>query len=258
MSYQTILVEREDAVASIRLNRPDKLNALNSVLRGEVIRAVDLLSADDRVKVLVFTGAGNRAFAAGADISEFAASSADDQRRDMSARTVYDVVYECPKPTIAAIHGYCLGGGCELASSCDIRIADRSARFGQPEIRLGLIPGGGGTQRLPRLIGPGQTLLLSFTGDQIDAEEAYRIGLIQILVEEGAHLRTATDVARRIARWSASSLRMLKLAVRASMEKPLSEGLTVERDLFLAAFASEDGREGVRAFLEKSSRGERG
>ncbi len=255
MSYETLRLERSGAVANIFLHRPEKLNALNLTLQTEIIEVVDVLSTDEGVKVLVFAGSDGRAFAAGADIAEFAARSVEQQQAFMSGRRMYDVVYDCPKPTIAAVHGYCLGGGCELALSCDIRIADRTARFGQPEIRLGLIPGGGGTQRLARLVGQGQALRMTLTGDQIDAEEAFRIGLVELLVDEGTLLDRARELAERIERWSLGSLRRAKQAIRCAWEQPLSEGLETERGLFLAAFESEEGRRGVRAFVERD-RGE--
>ena len=250
MSYETIRVEGDGGVATIFLDRPSKLNALNATLCSEIIDAVALLSRADEVKVLIFAGSGERAFSAGADVREFASRTATEQREVMLQRRIYDVVWECQKPTIAAVRGYCLGGGAEVALSCDLRVADRSARFGQPEIRLGIIPGGGGTQRLTRLVGSGQAMRLSLTGDTVDAEEAYRIGLVEFLVDEGRCLEKARDIADRIGRWSSNSLRLVKESIRAALETSLSVGLERERELFLTAFASEDGREGVRAFIQ--------
>jgi enoyl-CoA hydratase len=251
MSFETILVEKDGPVAIITLNRPDKLNALNSTVRREVMEAVDALAVDDDVRVAVLHGAGEKAFVAGADVSEFAAREASEQRRVYQHRRVYDAVAAFPKPIIAAIHGYCLGGGSELALACDLRVADATATFGQAEIRLGLIPGAGGTQRMARLVGPGQALRIALSGDFIDAEEAYRIGLVEFLVDEGQHLTKALEVAGRMARWSPVALRLVKQSVRAALETPLSAGLELERELFLAAFASDDGREGVQAFIDK-------
>jgi enoyl-CoA hydratase len=166
---------------------------------------------------------------------------------------VFDEVAAYPKPTIAMINGFALGGGCELALACDIRVAARSARFGQPEVRLGLIPGGGGTQRLPRLIGTGRALRLILTGDLVDAEEAYRIGLVDVLADEDElHARTM-ELARSMAAHSPVALRLAKNAVAAALETPLAAGLALERELFITAFASDDRREGVSAFLEKRS-----
>jgi enoyl-CoA hydratase len=251
MDFETILVAKEGPIATITLNRPDKLNALNSVVRRELTEAVDALAVDDEVKVAILHGAGEKAFVAGADVTEFAARGPVEQRELYNHRRVYDAVAEFPKPILCAIHGFCIGGGSELALACDLRIADRTARFGQAEIRLGLIPGAGGTQRLARLVGPGQAFRIALTGDMIDAEEAHRIGLVEILVDEGEHLEKAREVAGRMARWSPVALRLAKRAIRAAMETPLSAGLELEKELFLAAFSSEDGREGVAAFVEK-------
>lgn len=251
MSFETIAVTVEDPIGSITIQRPDKLNALNSTVRREIMEAVDQFASDDRVKVAILSGTGEKAFVAGADVSEFAARSAGEQRALYQHRRVYDAVADFPKPIIAAIHGFCLGGGSELALACDLRVADATARFGQAEIRIGLIPGAGGTQRLARLVGPGQALRIALTGDLIDAEEAHRIGLVEFLVDPGQHVDKARDLAMRMARWSPVSLRLIKQSVRAAMETPLSAGLELEKELFLAAFASEDGREGVKAFVEK-------
>ncbi len=241
----------DDGIAVITLNRPEKLNALNRVVRGELMEMVDALAEDDRVRVAILHGAGEKAFVAGADVSEFAARTPAEQRELYNHRRVYDAIAAFPKPILCAIHGYCLGGGSELALACDLRVADRTARFGQAEIRLGLIPGAGGTQRLARLVGPGQAMRIALSGDLVDAEEAYRIGLVEFLVDEGQHLVKAREVAGRMARWSPVALRLAKRSIRAAFETPLSAGLELEKELFLAAFASEDGREGVRAFIEK-------
>jgi enoyl-CoA hydratase/carnithine racemase len=166
-------------------------------------------------------------------------------------RRVYEVMADFSKPVIAAIHGFCIGGGCELALACDVRIADRTARLSQAEIRIGLLPGGGGTQRLARLVGRGWTTIMSLTGDFVEADEALRIGLVDLLVDEGKHLERALELAGRMTRWSPVSLRLAKAAIRAAYELPLSEGLVFEKERFLDAFASEDGREGVAAFVEK-------
>lgn len=247
-----LLVERrDDGVAVVTLNRPDKLNALNADLRQALTDALAALAGDDRVKVVVIHGAGEKAFVAGADVSEFAARTPAEQRAVYAQPRIYEAVADFPKPVIAAIHGFCVGGGSELALACDVRVAGRTARFSQAEIRIGLIPGGGATQRLARLVGRGQAMLISCTGDFTDAEEAWRMGWVEILADEGKHLEKALEVAGRMARWSLVSLRLAKQAVNAAFEMPLREGLEHEKDLFLAAFASEDGREGVRAFVEK-------
>lgn len=248
-----VLVERrDDGVALVTLNRPEKLNALNAALRRRLIEVFDQLATDDDVRAVVVHGAGEKAFVAGADVAEFAARTVEEQRAVSGQRRIYEVVADFPRPVVAAIHGFCLGGGCELAVACDVRVADPTARFGQLEVRLGLIPGGGGTQRLARLVGEGQALRMALTGDLIDAPEAHRIGLVEILADEaGGHLEAALTLAGRMARWSSVALRLIKDAVRRGGELPLSEGLAHERERFLEAFASDDGREGVAAFVEK-------
>jgi enoyl-CoA hydratase len=255
MAFDTLLLDTSDHVATITVNRPDKRNALNAVVRRELVAALDRLRADEQVRVVILTGAGDKAFVAGADIAEFAQRTPLEQREAMQGRRVFDELAGFPKPTIAMINGAALGGGCELALACDVRVAARSARLGQPEVRLGLIPGGGGTQRLPRLVGAGRALRLILTGDLIDAEEAYRIGLIDILADDGALQSRTLDLARAMAAHSPVALRLAKNAVAAALEAPLSAGLAQERELFITAFGSEDGREGVSAFLEKRTPG---
>ena len=251
MSDAPLLVEREGALGILTLNRPDKLNALNQDLRQRIKDALHDLADDPDIKVAIIHGQGEKAFIAGADVSEFASRTAAEQRELYQHPRVYDVAAAFPKPLIAAIHGFCVGGGCELALACDVRVADRTARFSQAEIRLGLIPGAGGTQRLARLVGAGQAMRIALTGDFIDAEEAFRIGLVEFLVDDGQHVEKARELAGRMARWSPMALRLVKQSVRAALETPLSAGLELERELFLSAFASEDGREGVQAFVEK-------
>ena len=246
-----LLEKRDDHVAVITLNRPEKLNALNSEVRRILRETFDALAEDDDVRAVVVHGAGGKAFVAGADITEFHARTADEQREVYRQRRIYETVADFPKPVIAAIHGFCIGGGSELALACDIRIADRTARISQAEIRIGLIPGGGGTQRLARLVGRGWASIISLTGDFVEAEEAERIGLVDILVDEGEHLERALELAGRMTRWSPVSLRLAKDAIRAAFEMPLAEGLEYEKERFLDAFASEDGQEGVAAFVEK-------
>lgn len=247
-----VLLEKgDDGVARVTLHRPDKLNALNSALRARLIEVIDQLSADAEVRVIVLHGSGPKAFVAGADVAEFAGRSVDEQRPVTYRRRVYEVIADCPKPVIAAVHGFCLGGGCELAVACDLRVADGTARFGQLEVRLGLIPGGGGTQRLTRLVGPGQALKLALTGDMIDAPEAHRIGLVEVLADEGEHLETALALARRMARWSPVALGLIKRSVHHAAQSSLRDGLDFEKERFLEAFGSHDGREGVAAFVEK-------
>lgn len=248
---ELILEERVGRVAVLTVNRPDKLNALSQEVRDEMVAAFARLEGDDAVGVVVVTGAGEKSFIAGADIGEFEGRSPFDQREAMRSPRIFDAAAAFPKPVVAMINGFCLGGGCELAMSCDLRIASDRARFGQPEIKLGLIPGGGGTQRLPRLVGVGQALRLILTGDMIDAAEAQRIGLVEMVVPHDELRAKALEVAGRIAAMSPLTLRVAKEAVRAAEELPMSAGLPYERDLFCLCFSTDDKREGVEAFLAK-------
>jgi len=252
MATEEVVLKHIDGhVATLTINRPDKLNALNIETRGRMVRELDELAKNDDVRVVVITGAGDKAFVAGADISEFEGRSPVDQYRVMTDSSVFLAVDRFPKPTIAAINGFCLGGGCELAMACDIRIASERAKLGQPEINLGLLPGGGGTQRLPRLVGMGAALKLLYTGDFIRADEAHRIGLVDEVVPAGDVATRAKELAEAIAAKSPVALRLIKQAVRTSLRTPLDEGLSQEVSLFALAFASEDMKEGVDAFLNK-------
>jgi enoyl-CoA hydratase len=235
----------------LTINRPEKLNALSEGVRQDLLACLAELETDAGVGVVVLTGAGEKSFIAGADIAEFEGRSPFDQRWAMRSPRIFDVMASFPKPVVAMINGYCLGGGMELAMSCDLRVASDRARFGQPEINLGLIPGGGGTQRLPRLVGLGQAMRLILTGEMIGAEEALRLGLVEMVVPH-EELRSRTlELAEKIAAKSPLTLRVAKEAVRASERLALEEGLLYERDLFCLCFSSEDKVEGVSAFLEK-------
>ncbi len=246
-----VLCERHVRVALVIINRPDKRNALDGATRARLIAILDELAADPEIRAVVLTGAGEKAFVAGADIAEFEGRSPIDQYRVMSGRTVFDAVDRFPKPVIAALNGFTLGGGCELAMACDIRLAADTARLGQPEVNLGIIPGGGGTQRLPRLVGAGAALKLLYTGDHIDAAEALRIGLVDEVVPAAELRARALALASTIAQKSPVALQLIKEAVRASLRVPLDEGLRQETTLFGLAFSSEDKAEGVGAFLGK-------
>jgi enoyl-CoA hydratase len=248
---ETILEEREGRVAILTVNRPDKLNALNEQVRTDMLAALAALESDAGVGVIVITGAGEKSFIAGADIGEFAGRTPFDQRHAMRSPRIFDIMAAYPKPVMAMINGFCLGGGCELAMSCDIRIASEKARFGQPEINLGLIPGGGGTQRLSRLVGLGNAMRLVLSGDMIGAAEAREIGLIE-MVTPHAELRARTlELAARIAAKSPLTLRVAKEALRAGERLSIDDGITYERDLFCLCFSSADKEEGVKAFLDK-------
>src|SRR5438874_3231959 len=213
-SYETILVERRERVAIITINRPEKRNALNIQTRAEGAAILDELRADDSVRVVILTGAGDKAFIAGADIAEFADRSAIDQREVMMERSLFNAIDTFPKPIIAMVNGYCLGGGCEVALACDIRVASDKASFGQPEINLGIIPGGGGTQRLTRLVGEGKAMEMILSGEIRDARTAFTLGLANHVVPAD-HLETKTmELANRIAEKSPIALRLAKEAVK--------------------------------------------
>jgi enoyl-CoA hydratase len=248
--YQTITVERRGAVAVLTVNRPEKLNALNSSVHTEGVAALDELKHDDSVRVLVITGAGQKSFIAGADISEFEGKTPVTQRSTFQERTLFNSIDTFPKPVIAMINGFCLGGGCELALACDIRIAGENARFSQPEINLGVMPGGGGSQRLTRLIGEGRAMEMILTGDMIDAETALRSGLVNH-VHPLAELEAKTmEMAEKIAEKAPIALQLCKEAVKFASRSNLDEGLRREVDLFAICFSTEDNEEGVSAFLE--------
>ncbi|MEO8433822.1 MAG: enoyl-CoA hydratase-related protein [Pyrinomonadaceae bacterium] len=249
--YETLLVERRGRVAIVTINRPDKRNALNIKTREEGAAVLEQLQNEDEVRVVVITGAGDKAFIAGADIAEFAGRTALMQRNVMLGRSLFTAIDIFPKPVIAMINGYCLGGGCELALACDLRIASQSASFGQPEINLGIIPGGGGTQRLTRLIGEGKAMELILTGEIIDAQTALSLGLVNHVVPADQLEAKTLEIANRMAEKSPVALRLAKEAVKLASRSNLDEGLRREVDLFAMCFSSEDKDEGVNAFLEK-------
>jgi enoyl-CoA hydratase len=246
-----LLSETRGHVALITLNRPEKRNALNGQLRCAFLGAIDALARDAGVRAIVITGAGDKAFVAGADIAEFEGRSPVDQFRVMKLPTIFEAVERCPNPVLAAINGFCLGGGMELALACDIRVASSAAKFGQPEVNLGIIPGGGGTQRLPRIIGLGAALRLILSGDMIDAAEALRLRLVEEVVAPEDLLPHTIALAETIASKSPVAVAAAKEATRAALSLSLPEGLKLETALFQLCFASEDKAEGVRAFLEK-------
>jgi enoyl-CoA hydratase len=246
-----VLYEARGRVAVVTINRPEKRNALDGQVRCAFIGAIDRARRDDNVRSVIVTGAGDKAFIAGADIGEFEGRSSVDQWRVMKAPTIFDAVERLPKPVIAAINGYCLGGGMELALACDIRIASSSAKLGQPEVNLGIIPGGGGTQRLPRIAGLGAALRLILSGEIIAADEALRLRLVEEVVEPAKLLERAVELAELMASKSPVALAAAKEATRAALSLPLDDGLKLETALFQLCFSSADKAEGVRAFLEK-------
>jgi enoyl-CoA hydratase len=249
MSYQNIIVETKGRVGIIRLNRPQALNALNTAMIGELTQAIAAFDANDGVGCLVITG-GEKAFAAGADIKEMADKTFIDAYRGNFAAD-WDCAARARKPVIAAVAGFALGGGCELAMQCDLIIAADTAKFGQPEIKLGVIPGIGGTQRLARAVGKAKAMDLVLTGRNMDAAEAERAGLVARVVPAAEMMDVAMAVAETIAGMSLPSVLAAKEAVNAAFESSLAEGVRFERRIFHSLFATEDQKEGMKAFVEK-------
>ena len=250
-TFETILVEKRARLAVITFNRPEKMNALNSQVIAETIAALSELKRDETVRVVVLTGAGEKSFVAGADISEFAGRTPLTQRKAMLAGSISAAIESFPKPVIAMINGFCLGGGNELAMGCDLRYASEKARFGQPEINLGIIPGDGGTQRLTRLVGETKAMELILTGDMINAQTALDLGLVNAIFPPEELEAKTMEIANKIAEKSPIALQAAKEAVKLASRSNLDEGLRREVDLFALCFSSEDKEEGVRAFLEK-------
>ena len=250
MAFETIIVEVEDHVALIKLNRPEALNALNAQLLGELCQALEEADANDKARCIVITGS-EKAFAAGADIKEMSTKSFADVYAEDMFGFVNDRIGAIRKPIIAAVSGYALGGGCELAMACDFIIAADTAKFGQPEINLGVIAGIGGSQRLTRFVGKSKAMDMNLTGRFMDADEAERSGLVSRVVPAKKLMEEAMAAAQKIAEKSAPSTLAAKEAVNRSFEVTLAEGLRFERRLFHSLFATEDQKEGMAAFLEK-------
>lgn len=251
MDYTTILYEKSDGIGTITLNRPKSMNALNSILLGELRHVFNEMVRDAEVSVVIITG-NDKFFAAGADINEIAGIATPAEAHDyLPADNIFRRLEDFDKPVIAVVRGFALGGGCELAMACDLRIAAENAVFGQPEIRLGIIPGGGGTQRLPRLIGVTKAKELLFTGDNIDANEAYRLGLVNKVVPVDAAMDEARKMALKIARQPAIALRATKMAINDGMNMDIRSAMAYEARCFENLFSTEDQKEGTKAFLDK-------
>ena len=252
MSFENILLERDGGVATLTINRPKVLNALNTQTLDELRRAVLELKHDAGVRAVILTGAGEKSFVAGADINELATQTPITGREHaIAGQHVIDLVEHLGKPVIAAINGYALGGGCELAMACTIRIAAETAKLGQPEINLGLIPGYAGTQRLARIVGRGRALELLLTGDQISAQEAHRLGLVNRVVPAADLMPEAKKLAGALAAKAPVAIRYILEAVHKGLEMPFAQAQMFEATLFGLVASTEDMREGTRAFLEK-------
>lgn len=251
--YTNLLLEIDsDGVAMVIINRPKALNALNAATIHELDQLFDELGANNDVKIVIITGSGEKSFVAGADILEMKDKTAIEGRQwGQLAQAVFSRIENLPKPVIAAVNGYALGGGCELAMACDIRIASEKAKFGQPEVSLGIPPGFGGTQRLPRLVGKGRAKELLFTGDMIDAAEAYRIGLVNQVVTAEELIEKAKTMAHKIMSRSPIAVQMCKSAVNLGLDVDLSSAIAYEAEVFGLCFATEDQKEGMTAFIEK-------
>ncbi|NKF23501.1 enoyl-CoA hydratase-related protein [Solimonas marina] len=250
MAYELLIVERRDRVGLIRLNRPEALNALSLPLRDELKTALAAFDADAGIGAIVITGDG-KAFAAGADVRTLSGWTSEDARQSTSLRGAWDQLERGQTPVIAAVAGFALGAGCELAMMCDFILAADNARFGQPEIKLGTIPGAGGTQRLVRLVGKSKAMEMVLTGRMIDAAEAERCGLVSRVVPQAGLLDEALKVATAIAALSAPAVRIARAAVNQALETTLADGLACERRLFESTFSLADRREGMSAFIEK-------
>jgi enoyl-CoA hydratase len=250
MAYECILTESDDGVGIITLNRPDALNAFNKQLMDEVTDAVRKFEADDAIGCLVITGS-EKAFAAGADIKEMAGKTYMDVFKEDFITANWEEASRARKPVIAAVGGYALGGGCELALMCDFIIAADNAKFGQPEISIGAMPGAGGTQRLARFIGKSKAMEMCLTGRMMDAEEAERCGMVSRIVPKGELREEAIRVAKQIAGFSRPIAMLIKESVNRAFETTLSEGIRFERRVFHSVFSTEDQKEGMAAFIEK-------
>jgi len=251
MAYELLTFDVTDRIATVTVNRPDKLNALNDALMAELERAIDETAQRDDVGAVLLTGAG-RAFVAGADIAELKGQSAmDGKARSERGQRTFRKFERSSKPTLAAVNGFALGGGCELAMACHLRIASEAAKFGQPEVKLGIVPGYGGSQRLPRLIGKGRALELLLTGDMIDAAEAFRLGLVNRVVPAGELMTTARSLLTKILTQGPLAVALCIEAVDRGLDMPLDDAIALEASYFAVLSATTDAAEGIRAFLEK-------
>jgi enoyl-CoA hydratase len=252
IGLENILFEKKNAIAYVTVNRPKVLNALNMATMEELRSAFHAIKQDAEVRAVIFTGAGEKAFIAGADIGELTKNDALAAKEyTHRGQSVLNLIENCGKPVIACINGFALGGGCEIAMACTMRLASENAKFGQPEVKLGIIPGYGGTQRLPRLVGKGRAMQLVLAGEMISAQEAYRIGLVNEVIAPAELISRAEGIAQKIIANAPLAVQWAMEAVNKGMEMTLSEGLYLEATLFALCCATEDKKEGTSAFLEK-------
>lgn len=252
MKYKVLLYSKQDGIAKVTVNRPEALNALNIEAYAELSQLFSNIDKDGEVKVVIIVGSGEKSFVAGTDILEMQPkTSVTIREMQILVRETLDKIEKLPKPVIAAINGFALGGGLELAMACDLRIASENARLGQPEINLGIIPGGGGTQRLSRLVGIAKAKELVYTGDMIDANTAHNIGLVNKVVAPDDLMAEVERIARKIAEKGGVALSLAKFAINSGADVGLSYGLDIEMQCFALCFATEDQKEGMSAFLEK-------
>jgi enoyl-CoA hydratase/carnithine racemase len=252
MAFENLLYEKRNGIAYVTINRPEKLNALNRKIMEELYECFQDIERDDEVRAVILTGAGEKAFVGGADINELAVRTpVEGKEKSVRGQKVLDFIEHLGKPVIAAINGYALGGGCELAMACTLRIASEHARLGQPEVKLGLIPGYAGTQRLPRLVGKGLALEMLLSGDPISASEAYRIGLVNQVVPAPDLIATAEKLAQKITANAPLAVKFVLEAVNHGLEMPEAEGQFLEATLFGLCCTTADMKEGTQAFLEK-------
>jgi len=252
MNWKNVLLEKDGNVGIVIINRPKALNALNTETLIEIDIVLEAISSDDEIKAVILTGSGDKAFVAGADIAEMRNMTPIEARRfAILGQNIFNKIEKLSKPVIAAINGFALGGGCELAMAADLRIASAKSQFGQPETKLGVIPGFAGTQRLPRLVGKGKAKELLYTADIIGCEEAYRIGLVNKVVEESQLMDEAKKIAKKIASRGQIAVQLTKVAINEGLELDLDKAMSHEADLFALCFATEEQKEGMNAFVEK-------
>ncbi len=252
MAYKYLLLEKEDGIGILYINRPEAMNALNTGVLEEIIQAADEISRDDEIQVLIITGAGDKSFVAGADIKEMHGLTAVEGRKfGYIGQAAFRASEKLEKPVIAAVNGFALGGGCELAMAADIRLASDKAKFGQPEVGLGITPGFGGTQRLPRLVGEGRAMELILTANTINVEEAYRIGLVNHIYPAENLLDEARKMARKIMSNAPLAVKYSKSAINKGLQTDIDTGMAIEADLFGICFSTEDQKAGMGAFLNK-------